>query len=273
MIGFADCRARTECGRQKGAEVKQNHDDGRNLELWNRVLRSAVSLPGSRVDRGAFLRKELSRRFDDETVARAIETTPAKAGIPSSAVEALARACISRHRAGVSAASFGAGLPGGWWMAGTIPADVSQFLWHVLVILQKLAYLHGWPELFEGESGPDEETLLVLTVFVGTMLGAGTAGKLLGEIAEHVVAQVVTRLPKQALTRWGIYQLAKGVATWLGMRLTRQGFARGVAMAVPVLGGVISGAVTWLTFSAMSERLRRHLETLPPHAVCAPVAS
>jgi len=32
------------------------------------------------------------------------------------------------------------GLPGGWWIAGTIPADLAQYYQNVIQMAQKLAY-------------------------------------------------------------------------------------------------------------------------------------
>ena len=242
----------------------KNADAGK-VEVWNRVLRTALSLPGARIDRSTYLRKEFSKHFPEAVVQKAIETTPAKAGIPSSTIRAISASAIAWHRAGVSAASFTVGLPGGWWMTGTVPADLAQFFWHVAVILQKLAYLHGWPELFEEGNEPDDETLLLFTVFVGVMFGAATAAKALGNLAERIGAQVMRRLPQQALTKWGVYALAKQVAMWIGVRLTKQTFARLLADALPIVSGFVSGTVTWVSFSKMSNRLCRHLEVLEPH--------
>lgn len=196
---------------------------------------------------------------------KAIDSTPAKAGIPGSSISSIPKSSMAWHRAGVGASSFTVGLPGGWWMAGTIPADLTQFFWHVTVILQKLAYLHGWPELFEEGTEPDDETLLRFTIFVGVMFGATTAAKFLGDPAERVGGQVLNRLPQQALSKWGIYNLAKQVAKWIGIRLTKQSFARVLAKAIPVVSGVISGTITWVLFTTMSRRLLKHLETLRPH--------
>ena len=230
------------------------------LEVWNRVLRAALSLPGARIDRAAYLRKELSKYFDDATVQRAVETTPAKAGVPSSVIRSIAMSSVAWHRVGVTGIAFLVGLPGGWWMAGAIPADLVQFFWHVIVILQKLAYLHGWPELFEEGTEPDDETLLVFSVFIGVMFGAGTAAKILGDLSDRVGKEIVTRLPRKPLTQWGIYNLAKQVAKWIGVKLTKQGLARFLAKVVPVLSGFISGTIAWVSFSVMCRRLRTHLE-------------
>ena len=150
-------------------------------------------------------------------------------------------------------------------MAGTLPADMTQFFWHISVILQKLAYLHGWPELFDEDGEPNDETIMILTIFVGVMFGVSAASKALTELSEKVAAQVMIRLPKEALTKWGIYSLAKKVAAWIGIKLTKESFAKAISKAIPIVSGFISGGITWISFSAMSRRLQKHLEELRPH--------
>jgi hypothetical protein len=232
-------------------------------DVWNSVLRTALALPGVKVDRKAFLRRALSKHVTEKVLQSAIDTSPAKAGVSKNTIRHIATASIKWHRAGVSALSFASGIPGGWWIAGTVPADLTQFFWHVLVILQKLAYLYGWPELFSEDSELDDETLLILTVFIGVMLGAESAAKILGDIAERAAAQVIKRLPREALTKWGLYRLAREVAKWIGIKLTKDSFAWYLSRIVPILAGIISGTVTWISFSLMTSRLAAHLESLP----------
>ncbi|VBL42608.1 Uncharacterised protein [Burkholderia pseudomallei] len=150
-------------------------------------------------------------------------------------------------------------------MAGTIPADLTQFFWHVVVITQKLAYLHGWPDLYADGEELDDETLHIFTIFIGVMFGAAGAGALLTKLSENVAKEVATRLPRMPLTKWGLYTLAKQIAKWIGVKLTKQTFARIASKAVPVLGGLASGAITWISFSQMSLRLLSHLSGLHPH--------
>src|SRR6266446_7606351 len=232
-------------------------------DVWNSVLRAALALPGAKVDRKAFLRRALSKHVTEKVLQSAIDISPAKAGVSKDTIRRIATASIRWHRTGVSALSFASGVPGGWWIAGTVPADLTQFFWHSLVILQKLAYLYGWPELFSEDSELDDETLLILTVFVGVMLGAESAAKVLGEIAERATAQVLKRLPRETLTKWGLYRLAREVAKRIGIKLAEDSFARYLSRIVPILGGIISGTVTWISFSLMTSRLAAHLESLP----------
>src|SRR6266699_3619297 len=174
----------------------------------------------------------------------------------------LRRRASARTPSGVS---FASGLPGGWWIAGTVPVDLTQFFWHSFVMLQKLAYLYGWPELFseDSELELDDETLLILTVFVGAMLGAESAAKVLSDIAERAATQVLKRLPRETLTKLGLNRLAREVAKSIGIKLTEDSFARYLSRIVPILGGIISGTVTWISFSLMTSRLAAHLESLP----------
>ena len=259
-------------GQQQGPfTIKQvNGNDklppGRGPEdVWNSVLRTALALPGVKVDRKAFLRRALSKHVTEKVLQSAIDTSPAKAGVSKNTLRRIATASIKWHRAGVSSVSFASGLPGGWWIAGTVPVDLTQFFWHVLVILQKLAYLYGWPELFseDSELELDDENLLILTVFIGIMLGAESAAKVLGDIAGRAAAQVLKGLPSKTLTKWGLYRLAREVAKRIEIKLTEDSFARYLSKIVPILGGIISGTVTWISFSLMTSRLAAHLESLP----------
>ncbi len=239
-------------------------DDGEaGLSVWNGVLGAALKLPGVKVDRTAFLRSALAAHVSPEVIMRAIETTPAKADVPDAVIHRVARASISWHRGGVTAVSALVGLPGGWWMAGTIPADLTQYFWHVLVVLQKLAYLHGWPQLLEEDHSIDDETMLVLTLFVGVMMGAQGAAEGLGKLAVALSAQVVKRLPRAALTKYALYRVAREVAKWIGVTMTKKKFAEWVGRAVPIVGGLVSGGVTWFAFGIGAKRLLRHLEGLP----------
>ena len=236
-------------------------ESSRGEALWGRILRAALALPGAKVDRASFLRSQLSNYCDEDQVREAIDTTPALASIPSDLIDSLADSCITSHVFKASTLSFAAGLPGGWAMAGTIPADLAQFHWHALVLSQKLAYLYGWPDLLE-QGKVDDETELQLTLFVGAMMGAAKAKQGLAELARRVAAEVEHRIAKQALTRYPVYNVSKQVAKWIGIKLTKQSFARVASKAVPIVGGVVSASVTAVLMRTMARRLKNHLRKL-----------
>ena len=228
---------------------------------WERILMVSMALPGAKVDRGSYLASQLSSHCDDQQVVQAILRRPASAGISPDLIDKLADDCIRRHVLLASGTSFAAGVPGGLALSGTIPADMVQFYWHALVMAQKLAYLYGWPDLLEnGEV--DEQTEIYLTLLIGAMLGAAVASEALAEVAKRFAEQTVRRLPRQALTKTWYYPIVKQVGKWIGVGVTKRGFAGGLAKVVPVIGAVFSDGVTAATMRPMSKRLKNHLRTL-----------
>lgn len=237
-------------------------------DVWNNIVRSVLSIPGTRVNRNQFLKDILRPHVSEDVILIAIDSGPSKAGIDPKIIDRMANGCINFHVSICSSASFLAGLPGGWWAAGTIPADITQYFYHTIVVCQKLLYLYGWPDLFEEDEfgNLDEETLLKITLFLGVMMGATGANKAVAQLAQEFAKEVVKRLPKQALTKYAIYNITKQIAKWIGVKLTKETFAKQVGKFIPVIGGVIAGGVTFYTLKPMSKRLQRHLKQLPLHA-------
>lgn len=229
--------------------------------VWDQVLQKALSLPGARVDRISFLRSQLHNYCDESQVKKALEDKPANAGISSEQIDRLADSCIKSHVLKASALSFGTGVWGGWAMLVSLPADLAQFYWHAIVLSQKLAYLYGWPDILE-EGEADEETRMRVTMLIGVMLGAGQAKKVIDQMATQFSKQIVRRLPRYALTKTAYYPLIKQVGRWIGISITKNTFARGVARIVPIVGGIISGGLTKFMMQSMAKKLKKHLRTL-----------
>lgn len=146
-------------------------------------------------------------------------------------------------------------------MAITIPTDLSQLMWHAIVVAQKLAYLYGWPDL-QLEDGVDEETEMRILMLIGSMYGIEGSNRLLAEIASRFANEVARTLPKQALTKTAYYPIIKEALKWFGIKLTKKTFAEGISKVVPIVGGGVSASVTALTLRGMSYRLKNHLRTL-----------
>ena len=226
---------------------------------WNRIVGASLAMPGAKVDRESFLRSQLMGYCEEEQIAKAIKDSPANAGISPELIDKLADACIKWQRYKASAISFATGIPGGWAMAGTLPADLVQFYWHAIVLAQQLAYLYGWPSILE-DGEVDEETKLKITLLVGAMLGAAEAQKAIAEIAKRISEQMVRRLPRIALTKTAFYPVIKQIGRWIGINITKNTFARGAARIVPILGGFISGGLTSYMIKKMANRLKDHLK-------------
>ena len=236
-------------------------DDAIERGVWLKILRASMAIPGARVDRDSFLRSQLLSYCPEHQVDVAVNGSPASAGVPPETIDRLADAVIRNHVVKASGISFAAGLPGGWFMAATIPGDVAQYYWHAIVLAQKLAYLYGWPDFLRNREA-DAETNWHITLLIGSMMGAGQANIALAEIAKGFAGEVSTRLPRQALTKTMYYPVVKMVGKWIGIKVTKQSFARVVSKAVPLLGGVVSASVTALTLRPMAKRLQKHLQSL-----------
>lgn len=234
---------------------------------FNLVLTAAAKLPGVRINRESYLRAALRSHCTEEELLKAIEVGPAAAGLSRDAIDRMAKESIRYETAKVTTLSAAAGIPGGFAMLGTVPADLAQYFGHMLRISQKLAYLYGWPELLENEAEEiDDATQSILTLFVGVMAGAQVANSGLAKVSQMMAAQAVRRLPQQALTKGVVYPVVKKVAQFVGVRMTKQIFAGGVAKAIPIIGAGLSGGLTLATFLPMSHRLRKHLASLDKHA-------
>ena len=230
------------------------------LALWDKVMNGALKMPMVKVDRTAFLTKEFSmyNNADQLRDKRPIDL------FDEEAIERAARGVINSHMTKATLTSAAAGIPGGFTMAATLPADIVQYYWHVLVVAQKLGYLYGWPDLLDEKGEITDGTRNVLTLFVGVMFGAQAASKLVGEIAKQVSLQAAKRLPQQALTKTMYYPVVKQVAKWIGVKMTKDTFGKGVGKAIPILGGVLSGAITAFSFKPMAEKLQKHLREEMP---------
>jgi len=237
-------------------------EDDPKWRVWRALLAASLSIPGARIDRAAFLQSQLQPHFSEAIVEIAVKERPAVAGIPREGIDKLADSCIRWHVLMVSSWSFVTGLPGWPWIAGTIPADLAQFYWHAVVLSQKLAYLYGWPDLLDEQSAVDDETILRITLFVGVMMGAQAANRALAELAERFAMEVARRLPHQALTKFGLFNLAKQIGKWIGIQITKSSFSRTISRVIPIVGGFVSAGVSAAMMIPMARRLKNHLRTL-----------
>lgn len=229
------------------------------VTIWNKVMGAALSMPGVKVDRDDFLKKELKNYCSPEQLNLAILSRPIN-GVSKEIIDRIANACINSHTTKVTTISAVAGIPGGFAMAGTIPADMAQYYWHVFVLAQKLAYLYGFPDLRDENGNLTDTASDMLTLFVGVMMGASAANQAIKGLAKELAKQVVRRLPQRALTKTIYYPIIKQIAKWIGVKLTKETFAKGVGKVIPILGGVISGGLTLATFRPSAKRLQHKLQ-------------
>lgn len=242
---------------------------GQQPEVEQRALdflAKVVRVPGVRVNRAEFLRQELRKlHLSDDVIARAINSNPLHAGVSLTEIDRLAEEAISYETNKSAAISFVAGIPGGFAMLGTIPADLMQYYVHALRIMQKLAYLYGWGELLPDGRETDDDTLGVLAVFFGVMLGVGGAAQSLTAFA-RIAAKTAyqNHATKRALMSITWYPVVKHSLRLIGINVTKSTAAKGFSKLVPVIGGFVSSGLTFMALQSQSALLKEHLREIPP---------
>ena len=228
----------------------------KSVTLWNKVLQTSLKLPFVNVNRDEYLTKELSKFCTPMEVMTALDDSPLKV-LSKKEIDKMANQCISYHLTMVCGTSALMGLPGGWWMAGTIPTDLAQFYGHILSLLQKLLYLYGWPPLTDAKNQLDEESLNIMTLFVGVAMGNKLAVEAIGKVVSQVSKTASIKISETVMAKYAIK-----IAQWIGVSMTKEGFAKGVGKVLPLVGAPISATITYYTFRPMARRLKKHLDEL-----------
>lgn len=226
------------------------------------VIIMGLKVPGVRIDRAHFLQKEFQTKLPQEVIDDAIAYNPLHADIPSGMINNIADEVIKYERTCVSGISAALGMPGGIAMAATIPTDIAQYYGYMLRATQKLMYLYGFPAINTEEKGQtfDSETLNILIICLGVMYGAAGASNALKAMAKALAAGVEKQLLRRALTKGTIYPIVKSVAKWFSVKMTKEVFAGFFKKAIPVVGGVIGGGITFLSFKPCCNKLKASLQ-------------
>ena len=230
-------------------------------DLAMQVLQQVVKLPVVKVDRSKFLVDKFSKLLDPKDIPRLLGEGPT-ALLSQDILDKVADSCIKDNVLMASGTSVLAGIPGGLALAITIPTDVAQFYAFSLKLAQELGYIYGFDDLWASRNDLSEEAKNTLLLYLGVMLGVNGAGALLRSGGVTVAKHVMTTVPQKAVAKAGWYPILKKVMKIFGVTLTRRGMAKGMGKAIPILGGVISGGLTYATMKPMGERLQKELSKL-----------
>lgn len=178
--------------KSKEAIIKAVDQDGNGVIDSTDLILLALKVPGVKINRAEFLQKELFKYCEQDVIDKAIETTPAKAGIDPELIDKVTDHVIGFERNAVSGISAALGMPGGVSMVATIPADIAQYYGYMIRAAQKMLYLYGFPELDieENKVMLDSETLNSLTVCLGIMYGVASANNAIKAMAKALATGV-----------------------------------------------------------------------------------
>lgn len=240
------------------AVIDVNGDGKINIED---IIVLGLKTPGIKINRSEFLSKEFEKLYDKRVIATAIERTPTIAGIDIEDLNTIADNVIKFEQKCVTGISVGLGIPGGVAMAATISADIVQYYGYMLRTAQKLMYLYGFPEINIDEKGQsfDSETLNILILCLGAMYGVVGANHAIKAMAKALAGGVEKQLMRKALTKGTIYPIVKSISKWFGVRMTKEVFSGFFKKAIPVVGGIVGGGLTYVSFRPCCEKLKEVL--------------
>lgn len=231
------------------------------IDIEDFIVRG-LQVPGVKVNRRNFLEKELQLKFPSEVISKAVNSSPAEAGITPEELESIAENVIEFERKCVTGISAALGMPGGFAMAAAIPADIVQYYGYMLRAAQKLMYLYGFQQIdiSSDSQSVNSETMNLLILCLGVMHGVAGANAAIAALAGGLAKGVEKQLLAKALTKGTIYPIVKKVAKWFGVKMTKQVFAGFFKKAIPVVGGVVGGGITYLSFKPCCEKLKDSLK-------------
>ena len=227
-----------------------------NESLALKVVNESLKLPFIKIDRSEFLIKKFGEQVDD--IQKLIDEGPqvffSKEELDESAIEV-----INANVLQSSSLSFASGLPGGFAMAATIPADIAQFYGYSLKLAQEISYIYGYNNMWSDQGELTEDAKNTLILYLGVMLGVTSAGAAVRILSNKMALQALKKIPQKALTKTIYYPIIKKVMVIFGTKLTKATFAKGVSKFIPLVGGAVSGTMNYISLKPMANRLKDEL--------------
>ena len=232
------------------------------------IIVLGLRIPGVHIDREEFLRKQFMKNYANDVIQDTVKFNPAHAGITVEEIDNIADQVIQYERNCVSGISLALGAPGGVAMVATLPTDIAQYYGYMLRAIQKLLYLYGFPEInVENGVNIDDETMNLITLCLGVMYGVEGSVASIKILSNALGKGVEKKLLQKALTKGTFYPIVKKISRWFSVCMTKQVFAGFFRKAIPVVGGVIGGGITYLSFKPCCDNLKKSLQDT---ALCNP---
>jgi len=169
---------------------------------------------------------------------------------------------LAKHRIKVnvrnsSGLSFVGGIPGGFAMAGTIPADILQNMVFSIRLVQELVYIYDYQDVLDADEHIESDRMMM---FLGIMFGVQGAASIVRVMSANAAKYTSKKIMNTALTKTVWYPLLKKVTAVVASKtITKKGLASVASKSIPVIGGVTSGGITYVSMNHESNRLNDEL--------------
>lgn len=227
-----------------------------NERLALKVLNESLKLSFIKIDRSEFLIKTFGEQVND--IQKLIDEGP-QVFFSKEELDESAKKVINSNVLQSSSLSFASGLPGGFAMAATIPADIAQFFGYSLKLAQEISYIYGYKNVWSEQGELTEDAKNTLILYLGVMLGITSAGAAVRILSNKLASQALKKIPQKALTKTIYYPIIKKVMAIFGAKLTKDTFAKGVSKFIPLIGGAVSGTMNYISLKPMANRLKYEL--------------
>ena len=230
------------------ASGSSSQEQTKMYDLALSVIGAAARMPLVKVDREQFLRQQFA---DSPYLERVLRHGPQSVYKPRE-LKKKAHAIVRSNTTKASVVSFASGLPGNpFIMVPAAGADVVQYFGFAIHMAQQIAYLFGEDDLFENGGELTEGARVRVISYLGVMFGVARASTLIAKTSTVLGQNVGKKVAGQALTKTTWYPLVKKVGVLLGKKITKKTVEKTISKAVPVIGGVFSGGLTFAGFRSM----------------------
>lgn len=225
---------------------------------FENMIANAIKLPGVKVNRTEFLTEMFGNHaFDLQEI---LDVGPVQAKCPKEILERMAEDVITKRTSQSTLVSFATGIPGGLAMAATIPADTLQFFGVALRMAQEISYLYGGKDMWKDGDVDNELVRSQLILFIGVMFGVADASAVVRLLYAQIAQQALMVIPEKVLPRVLLYPLVKQIGKRIGIKISKAAATKGISKVVPLVGGLISGGMTYATMKPMGKRLAKILQ-------------
>lgn len=251
-----------ELNKQK-EQIKEQGFSETAIQTTQKMLAAVSRMPMIQVNREDFLRKQFGNSpYIEDIIAKGPQAVYSIDSLRTKAEEV-----IKSSTRKTAVASFAAGFASSpVAMAAAGAADIAQFFAFALNMAQKIAYIFGEDQIFHGLNPADdmlrtdgtalsEDAQVKLLSYLGVMMGVSGAGGLIVKTSSAVGTNIGKKVAAQALTKTAWYPLVKKVASILGYKITKKSIESVITKSVPVVGGAISGGLTYASFRPMGGKL------------------
>ncbi len=192
--------------------------------------------PGMKINRTEFLETQLKAKYAQETLDKAIASSPVKAGIPLEELDQLAAVCIATEAEKADRISKDRSIP-------ESVAIVTTYGF-MLRTVQELLYLYGFPDLgLSRESETiDAGVQNILILCIGVIYGIEGADDAIRAVAKAMGTGMDKSLLQKALTKGAIQPFVINVGKWFATKMAKE-VGAGLLKKIPFAGGLLADTI------------------------------